>query len=262
MRTLLICHDGAPLDQVVLARWLAHTSDLVGMVVIKEPRQALKRRVIQEIKRVGLLRFCDVLAFRLYYQLFLSKQDCRWMKEKVKELSGRYPELNPQLPVLMVERPNSPEAEAFIKKYSPDIIIARCKNILKESIFSIPSKGTFVMHPGVCPEYRNAHGCFWALANDDLKRVGMTLLKIDKGIDSGPVYGYYSYDYDEVNESHFVIQNRVVLENLDAIRDKLCEIGRGVAEPIDIRGRSSNTWGQPWFTRYLLWKYKARRRMS
>jgi len=36
------------------------------------------------------------------------------------------------------------------------------------------------MHPGICPEYRNSHGCFWALANDDPERVGVTLLQIDK----------------------------------------------------------------------------------
>src|SRR5271166_1834722 len=33
MKTLLICHDGAPLDQVVLARWLNSFSNLVGLVV-------------------------------------------------------------------------------------------------------------------------------------------------------------------------------------------------------------------------------------
>ena len=54
---------------------------------------------------------------------------------------------------------------------------ARCKVILKEKIFGIPRVGTFVMHPGICPEYRNAHGCFWALVRRDLERVGMTLLR-------------------------------------------------------------------------------------
>ena len=51
------------------------------------------------------------------------------------------------------------------------------------------------MHPGICPEYRNAHGCFWALANRDLNKVGMTLLRIDKGVDTGPTFGYYTYPY-------------------------------------------------------------------
>ena len=53
----------------------------------------------------------------------------------------------------------------LLKELAPDLMIARCKTLLKENVFSIPTHGTFVMHPGICPEYRNAHGCFWAIAN-------------------------------------------------------------------------------------------------
>jgi methionyl-tRNA formyltransferase len=116
------------------------------------------------------------------------------------------------------------------------------------------------MHPGVCPEYRNAHGCFWALASDDAERVGMTLLRVDKGVDTGPVYGYYSYPFDDLAESHVRIQHRVVLENLDVLEQKLGEIYRGEAAPLDIEGRKSATWGQPWLSRYLKWKRRAKRR--
>jgi len=116
------------------------------------------------------------------------------------------------------------------------------------------------MHPGICPEYRNAHGCFWALAQDDLERVGMTLLRIDKGIDTGPTFGYYTYPYDEQNESHIVIQHRVVLENLPALAGKLTDICNGSAVPLNSAGRPSATWGQPWLTKYLRWKSKARKR--
>jgi hypothetical protein len=87
----------------------------------------------------------------------------------------------------------------------------------------------------------------------------MTLLRIDKGVDTGPAFGYYTYPYDEVNESHIVIQHRVVLENLDALRTKFAEIFDGTAIPLDTSGRSSATWGQPWLTKYLDWKSQARK---
>lgn len=88
----------------------------------------------------------------------------------------------------------------------------------------------------------------------------MTLLRIDDGVDTGPVYGYFSYDIDEVNETHFVIQSRVVLENLDRLTTTFQEIAEGRAQTIDTRGRPSGTWGQPWLTRWLRWKREARRR--
>src|SRR6202158_2201874 len=259
MKTLLICHDGAPLDQVVLARWLNSFSELVGIVVIQEQPVQMWRRVRREIKRIGRYRFLDALAFRLYYRLFLFGRDQRWERQEVREKCLIYGDVPSTTAILKTPSPNCRETEAFIKELKPDVILARCKVLLKESIFSISSKGTFVMHPGICPEYRNAHGCFWALANRDLNRVGMTLLKIDKGVDTGPAFGYYTYPFNEVHESHIVIQHRVVLENLDALRIKFLEIFNGTAIPLKTSGRQSAAWGQPWLTKYLKWKSRAKR---
>ena len=260
MKTLLICHEGAHIDQKGIARWLASFSNLVGIIVLRETKQQIWGHIWPEIKRVGIIRSFDVIAFHIYYMLFVASKDRTWLDQKLDQLCGIYPEIPQDIPIIYSHSPNTREAEQFVRKLSPDIMIARCKTLLQESIFSIPSKGTFVMHPGICPEYRNAHGCFWALANDDLDKVGMTLLKVDAGVDTGPVYGYYSYNYDELNESHMVIQRRVVLENLDKLWEKLIEIYTGRAAPLDTSGRASATWGQPWLTSYLRWKRQARRR--
>jgi folate-dependent phosphoribosylglycinamide formyltransferase PurN len=258
MKTVLICHHDAPLDHDGLARWMASFSDLSGIVLLRETRQRVEQRIQREVKRVGRVRFADVLAFRLYYRAFLSAKDQRWQEDKLAELRARYPDVS-GVPVLETADPNSAEVERFLREAAPDIVVARCKSILKEAIFSIPESGTYVMHPGICPEYRNAHGCFWALANGDRDKVGMTLLRIDKGVDTGPVYGYFRYPYDPASESHVVIQHRVVLDNLDAIREKLVLAASGRATPIETEGRPSATWGQPWLTSYLRWRTQAKR---
>lgn len=259
MRTLLICHREAGLDSQGLARWLASFSHLAGMIVLEETGKHRWRRARRELKRVGLLRFLDVLAFRLYYKLLLSRNHRAWEKKELETLARRYPQFPRELPVLHTSSPNSPEARQFIQGLRPDILLARCKVILKEEIFSLPTRGTFVLHPGICPEYRNAHGCFWALAERDLRKVGLTLLRIDKGVDTGPVFGYFTYPYDERRESHLVIQHRVLLENLEAVQRKLQEIHDGQAAPLDTSGRPSRAWGQPSLTRYLAWKRAARK---
>lgn len=260
MKTLLICHAGDRLNEVGLARWLGSFSEIAGLVVIRETKQRMRQRIRREIKRVGLMHFPDVLAFRLYYRVMHAGRDRRWEEERLKQIEETYPALPASVPILYTSGPNTSEALEFIRSTQPDIVIARCKTLLKEAIFSIPLHGTFVMHPGICPEYRNAHGCFWALANGDTKRVGMTLLRIDKGVDTGAVYGYYTCNFDEVKESHSVIQHRVVFDNLDALRQKLEEIYEGRAQTIDTAGRKSATWGQPWLSRHLRWKWNARKR--
>jgi hypothetical protein len=262
LRTLLICHADAALDVQGLARWLASFSDLSGIVVLEETRQRLWRRIRREVRRVGLLRFVDVLAFRLYYKIFLRSRDRQWEAEQLAQLCDRYPPLTAKTQILHAHSPNAPAVEQFLREQRPNIVIARCKTLLKPSVFTIPSQGTFVLHPGICPEYRNAHGCFWALAQDDLGKVGMTLLRIDKGIDTGPVYGYFRCTYDETIDSHIIIQQKVVLDNLDALRDRLLEIHAGRAKPLDTAGRPSGEWGQPWLTAFWGWRRRAYRRKS
>jgi hypothetical protein len=259
MRTLLICHEEERLNSVALPRWLASFSTLAGVIVLRETRRQKRRRIQRELKRVGAWRFLDVMAFRFYYSLFLARRDGEWEENRIGELCQHYPEIPSRTPFLVSTSPNTPEVCDFLRNASPDLVIARCKFILKEEVFTIPKYGTFVMHPGICPEYRNAHGCFWALANDDGKRVGMTLLRIDVGVDTGPVFGYYRCAYDARKESHIVIQHRTVFDNLDEIKDRLLQIYAGQAVPIDVSGRQSAAWGQPWLTKYFHWKRAAKR---
>lgn len=258
MRTLLICHPDCQLTREGMARWLHSFSDLAGIIVLDEGRERTWQRIRRELGRIGPFRFLDVLAFRLYYRAFLAARDRGWEAARLRQLRAAYPVAPDSVPVLRTRGPNTPEAARFIREHRPDIMVARSKTLLKKKIFDLPRTGTFVMHPGICPEYRNSHGCFWALANDDRSRVGMTLLRIDSGVDTGPVYGYFGCTPDEVNESHVVIQHRTVYDNLDAIRDRLCAIHAGGVTPIDTSGRASAVWGQPWLSRHLRWKRRAR----
>jgi methionyl-tRNA formyltransferase len=257
---VLICHEQDRLDCEGLASWLASTMRLAGLLIIREGRGSLWRAARREMRRVGPLRFLDVAAFRAYSRLALASRDAAWKAQQVARLKAAYPAALADVPRAIVSSPNSPEAKAFLDRLRPDIAIARCKVILKQEIYEIPRVGTFVLHPGVCPEYRNAHGCFWALAHRDLDRVGMTLLKVDRGIDTGPIYLQAGCDFNEVDESHIVIQYRAVIDNLDAIGNTLRALCRGEAiRPVPTAGRTSATWGQPRLSDYLRWKRAARR---
>jgi len=258
MRTLLICHEDAALDREGLARWLGSFSTFTGAVVIREPGGRLRKRISREIKRVGLWRFLDVLAFRAYHRFAHAAEDRRWEACELTRLRTVYPR-DLGAPEIVVSSPNAAEAQQFIAAQQPDLVIARCKTLLAERIFSIPRLGTFVMHPGICPEYRNAHGCFWAMATGDRANVGMTLLRIDKGVDTGPVFGYFRVDADPA-DSHVLTQHRAVLDHLDAIRDRLLDIEAGTARPIDTTGRKSAAWGQPWLSAYM--RMRTRRHIA
>src|SRR5688572_24595041 len=257
---VLICHEEDRLDREGLAAWLASTTRLAGLLIIRDERSRRWRAARRELRRVGALGLLDVMAFRAYARVVLASRDAAWAADVHARLRAAYPARLDAIPQLVVSSPNSAEARGFLEGLRPDIAIARCKVILKREIFEIPRVGTFVLHPGICPEYRNAHGCFWALANRDLDRVGMTLLRVDSGIDTGPVFLHGACDYDEVRESHRVIQYRAVFDNLDAIGRVLVRLHRGEdVKPVATAGRRSAEWGQPRLTDYLRWKMAARR---
>jgi folate-dependent phosphoribosylglycinamide formyltransferase PurN len=256
---VLLCQHDEAVDLDGLAAWIAASMRLVGLVVIHDDRGKRWRAVRAEYRRTGWLGLADVVAFRLVYALTAAGRDRRWVESAVRRLRATYGEDRAAVPRLDVADPNSHEARRFLERCAPDLAIARCRRLLVPAVFTIPTHGTFVLHPGICPEYRNAHGCFWALARRDLARVGMTLLRVDAGIDTGAVYLHATCPIDERQESHRVIQYRVVLENLDLIRRTLTGVVAGACEPLDTSGRQSAVWGQPRLTAYLAWKRAVRR---
>lgn len=255
VRTVLICHHDNVLNREILPRFLASFSELAGVVLIEESKGRLWRRFGREWRR-SRLGIIDVLAFQVFYRARLARADRAWVRRRVAELGARYPDPG-EVPTVHVRDPNSGEVRDFLEATSPDVVLARCKTLLAPEIFDIAHNGTFVVHPGICPEYRNAHGCFWALARGDLRRVGATLLRIDAGVDTGPIYAYYTADVDEREESHVVIEYRVVFDNLERLADDMRRIHVGEALPFDVSGRDSAAWGQPRLSHYLRWKRAA-----
>ena len=82
--TVLICHHDEPLNRFGLARWLSSFTDLRAVIVVREPGARFWKRIRREIKRVGWLRFFDVVAFRLYYKFALRGR----MKPGLKKRCG------------------------------------------------------------------------------------------------------------------------------------------------------------------------------
>ena len=252
LRVVLMAHDEEPLHAGAVADWLAEREDLRGIIRIVDPPRARRRRVRRELKRSGVVGFMDVVAWRLYHRLRFGAESRR---VRARLLEGLRPAAGSaasgSAPTLRTSGPSSPEVQAFLEHADADIMIALVKHILKPAVFMMPRHGTFVFHPGICPEYRNAHGCFWALARGDRNRVGMTVLRIDEGVDTGPVFGYFTLPEARWSSSPIALQHQVVLENLGAITDLLRDVVAGRAAPVDVADRESGTWGQPRLTAWL-----------
>jgi methionyl-tRNA formyltransferase len=57
---------------------------------------------------------------------------------------------------------------------------------IPSTIYELPAKGFYNIHPGPLPQYRGADPVFQQLKNKE-KHAGVTVHKLDEGIDTGPV---------------------------------------------------------------------------
>ncbi|OGP90305.1 MAG: hypothetical protein A2157_11100 [Deltaproteobacteria bacterium RBG_16_47_11] len=87
-------------------------------------------------------------------------------------------------------RPNlmkDPQVYNDYVKLRPDLaILAFVTDIIPEKLLTIPSLGTICYHPSILPRHRGASGINWAIIEGD-ERTGLTILWVDKGIDTGPI---------------------------------------------------------------------------
>src|SRR5688500_5713636 len=88
---VLICHEQDSLDTDGLASWLASSLSLAGLILIRDTPVRLWRASRREIRRIGWVRFLDVIAFRAYARLRLSAADEAWKRDAVADLCRRYP---------------------------------------------------------------------------------------------------------------------------------------------------------------------------
>lgn len=122
---------------------------------------------------------------------------------------------------------NSPAFAAQLRRLNPDVLLVTAAPILKPEIFEIPRLATLNVHRGIAPAYRGERNLFWALANNDFDNLGVTLHRIDRGIDTGPVlkYGYPALDPRDTEASLTAKSMRLAAQMIGDALDDAPETG-------------------------------------
>lgn len=90
------------------------------------------------------------------------------------------------LPILQPEKLRDEKFQAQLKELNADIFVVVAFRMLPESVWRIPSKGTFNLHASLLPDYRGAAPIHWAVINGEAKS-GVTTFMIDEEIDTGNI---------------------------------------------------------------------------
>jgi methionyl-tRNA formyltransferase len=118
---------------------------------------------------------------------------------------------------LNVQKPeNNDELKNIIENIKHEIVITIAYGrIIPLDLLELPKSGWINVHFSLLPRWRGAAPVQWAILNGD-KQTGITVFKLDKGMDTGPVY---LEQVTPINDN----------ENSDELLKRLSQIGSDLA---------------------------------
>jgi methionyl-tRNA formyltransferase len=221
---------------------------IIDYVLIEERVSTLKL-IKSRIKKFGLLKVINQLLFQTVL-VFLLKL---FSKSRINEIQQQFGLENNEIPskkLINVESVNCDDCLRVLKQIKPDLIIVNGTRIISKNILN-NVKALFInTHVGITPEYRGVHGAYWALVNNDAQNCGVTVHKVDEGIDTGDLIAqstikitrkdnFVTYPYIQTGVGILLMEetiNKIINNNLDCYR-KVNSI--------------SNLYTHPTFTEYL-----------
>jgi hypothetical protein len=181
MKILLFCSKG--IGSNIVYSYLLDQHELV-CVVVDSPQSKLKL-VKRRIKKLGILNVISQLIFMLLMEPLLRLESKKRRKSildqhNIKDLEN----------FANVHYPNTINSLDVIEKvneYNPELILVHGTRIISKKILNKINLPIINIHSGITPHYRGVHGGYWALANQDLGHCGVTVHRVDKGIDTGSI---------------------------------------------------------------------------
>ncbi len=141
----------------------------------------------------------------------------------VKELA-----LEHGIPVFQPKRIRNEEAIAHVKEWNPDVIVvAAFGQLLPKEIIDMPQYGCLNIHASLLPKYRGASPIQQAVINGE-KESGVTIMKMDEGLDTGDMLKKKSVLLDE-KETGESLHDKLALLGGPLMLEVLEELEKGTA---------------------------------
>ena len=101
-----------------------------------------------------------------------------------------------RLPLLQPARIRTPEAIGELAALQPDLgVLADYGQIVPRQVLDLPPGGILNVHPSLLPRHRGATPIAATIAEGD-DRAGVTIIRMDDGIDTGPIVARQSWPLD------------------------------------------------------------------
>lgn len=238
-----------------IIKWLEENFTLCAAFFIEEDRFSLPARATKIWKRVqklGVIRVLDELLFHTFFRLRYGRTEKQlWSRQMPEQFTTPF---YVNVPCYSCDDIHANRWLEKIKQIEPDIVFSVCTHtFFKPKLFNIPRFGMFILHEGITPEYRGLHTVAWALLHGQPEYIGYTLLKIDQGIDSGPILcqGVYP-DADKFGFCWSFVGHSALIHGLPTMKASLSKLylANGVFPAVPQEGRASKNYSWVRFSAY------------
>ena len=123
---------------------------------------------------------------------------------------------------------NSEATKQVLRDLTPEILVVNGAPIISEELFNIPTIVSLNVHYGICPDYRGEHTVFWPMLEGKFDKIGATIHKIEKKVDSGAVYveAYPDMRADDSEGTLYVKSSTMIGQALVEFVDEIVKQGK------------------------------------
>ena len=184
---VVLCCDG--LYQRHLIRRAAETFDLRGVVLQIPPPKPRRQRLRH------LLRYADPMTLirQLRSRWLLRRYERRGQalqRQLFCGADGHPPEGPSGVPILTTTAINGDDVVAFLSRLQPDLVLVNGTQLLRQPVLDLLPRirhGIVNLHTGLSPYARGANCNLYMILENHPELVGVTVHRIDPGIDSGEI---------------------------------------------------------------------------
>jgi methionyl-tRNA formyltransferase len=134
------------------------------------------------------------------------------------------------VPVLQPARVRAPEAVAAIEALRPDLgVLADYGQIVPAALLDLPPRGILNVHPSLLPRHRGATPIPATIEAGD-ERAGVTIMRMDQGVDTGPIVAARAFDLDGTERAQ-ALEARAAAEGAALLAETLDAWLDGRIEP-------------------------------
>jgi folate-dependent phosphoribosylglycinamide formyltransferase PurN len=154
-----------------------------GCQIIYEQRESRGKFLQRRIRKLGVLTVGGQIAFQVAVVPLLKKLSAARIAQITAEFGMRTTPISGQVYSSL----NSQDAIDRIKALNPVCIVVAGTRILSKEFLQNFHCPIINIHAGITPLYRGVHGAYWALAEKRPELCGVTVHRVDAGIDTGPI---------------------------------------------------------------------------